>query len=93
MMQRWDEQGNLREETEYVKDVKHGKVVYYYPSGKKEIEGFFLRSQRASVWRGWHEDGTLKFRSEYQDGELKGWRNFLENGETESFGSEANRFG
>ena len=93
VMQRWDEQGNLREETEYVKDMKHGKVVYYYPSGKKEIEGFFSRGQRASVWRGWHEDGTLKYRSEYRDGELTGWKNFLEDGETETFGSERNRFG
>ena len=41
VMQHWDEQGNLLEETEYVKDMKHGKVVYYYPSGQKEIGGFF----------------------------------------------------
>lgn len=93
VMQRWDEQGNLREETEYAKDNKHGKVVYYYPSGKKEIEGFFSMGKRTSVWRGWHEDGTLKYRSEYRDGELKGWKNFLEDGETETFGSEGNRFG
>jgi len=93
VMQRWDEQGNLREETEYAKDKKHGKGVYYYPSGKKEIEGFFSMGKRASVWRGWHEDGTLKYRSEYRDGELKGWKNFLEDGETETFGSEGNRFG
>jgi len=93
LMQRWDEQGNLREKTHYMQDVKHGPIVYLYPSGKKELEGYFSMHKRDGVWRGWHEDGTLKYKSEYREGELRGWKYFLEGGETETFGSGINRFG
>ena len=34
LMQRWDEQGNLREETEYSRGRKQGMVTYYYPDGQ-----------------------------------------------------------
>ena len=93
LMQRWDEQGNLREKTYYMQEVKHGPNVYLYPSGKKELEGYFSMNKRDGVWWGWHEDGTLKFKSEYREGELRGWEYYLESGETETFGSEINRFG
>jgi len=93
LMQRWDEQGNLREKTHYMQNVKHGPIVYLYPSGKKELEGYFSLNKRDGIWRGWHEDGTLKYKSEYREGELRGWKYFLDNGETETFGSGTNRFG
>ena len=52
LMQRWDEQGNLREKTHYMQDVKHGPNVYLYPSGKKEREGYFSMNKRDGVWWG-----------------------------------------
>ena len=50
-------------------------------------------NKRDGVWWGRHEDGTLKYKSEYREGELRRWKYYLEGGETETFGSGINRFG
>ena len=91
-MQRWDEAGRLREETEYSRGRKHGVVVFYYADGQKELEGFFSRNQRAGIWRGWHEDGEPSFRSEYREGQLHTWEQFGENGQSRTYSKEKNRF-
>ena len=35
LMQRWDEQGNLREETEYSRGRKQGMIPITIPMGKR----------------------------------------------------------
>ena len=92
-MQRWDEEGHLREETVYARGRKHGTVVYYYPNGQKEMEGFHALNRRAGNWQGWHEDGTRSFRSEYREGELHTWQQFGVDGEVRTYGKVKNRFG
>ena len=90
---RWDENGRLKEETEYSKGNKHGRVAYYYPSGQIDVEGFFSMNERFGIWKGWHEDGTPSFRSEYREGELHSWEQFGENGDLRTYGKVKNRFG
>ena len=93
LMQRWDEQGNLREETEYSRGRKQGMVTYYYPDGQKEMVGFYIMDERAGLWRGWHEDGTKSFQSQYRDGQLHQWEQFSENGTSRTYGKAKSRFG
>ena len=93
LMQRWDEQGNLREETEYSRGRKQGMVTYYYSDGQKEMVGFYILGERAGLWRGWHEDGTKSFQSQYRDGQLHQWEQFSENGTSRTYGKAESRFG
>jgi Mlc titration factor MtfA (ptsG expression regulator)/antitoxin component YwqK of YwqJK toxin-antitoxin module len=93
LMQRWDEQGNLREETEYSRGRKQGMVTYYYSDGQKEMVGFYILDERAGLWRGWHEDGTKSFQSQYRDGQLHHWEQFSEDGTSRTYGKAKNRFG
>ena len=93
LKQRWDEEGQLREETELIRGKKHGRVVYYHANGEKEMEGFFALNRRAGIWLGWHEDGTPSFRSEYREGELHTWEQFGEDGKSRTYGKVKNRFG
>ena len=93
LMQRWDEQGNLREETEYSRGRKQGMVTYYYSDGQKELEGYHILNRRAGMWRGWHEDGSQSFRSEYRDGELYRWKQYRHDGTDQTYSRAKNRFG
>ena len=93
LMQRWDEQGNLREETEYSRGRKQGRITYYYSDGQKELEGNHILDRRAGVWRGWHEDGSPSFRSEYRDGELYRWKQYRHDGTDQTYSRAKNRFG
>ena len=93
MMKRWDKEGRLREETEFYRDRKHGKVTYYYINGQVELEGYHSLNERAGMWFGWHEDGAPSFRSEYANGELKKWEQFGEDGKLRTYGKVKNRFG
>lgn len=93
LKQRWDEEGELREEIELLRGKKHGSVVYYYSNGEKEMEGFFILNRRAGIWQGWHEDGSPSFRSEYREGELHTWEQFEEDGKSRTYGKVTNRFG
>ena len=93
LMQRWDEQGNLREETEYSRGRKQGMVTYYYSEGQKEMVGFYILDERAGLWRGWHEDGTKSFQSQYRDGQLHQWEQFSEDGTSRTYGKAESRFG
>ena len=93
LMQRWDKQGNLREETEYSRGRKQGMVTYYYSDGQKELEGYHTLNRRAGVWRGWHEDGSQSFRSEYRDGELYRWKQYRHDGTDQTYSRAKNRFG
>ena len=71
LLERWNQGGQLLEETDFSQGKKHGKVNYYHANGKIKLEGFHSFNERAGIWQGWHEDGTPSFRSEYADGELK----------------------
>ena len=93
LMQRWDEQGNLREETEYSRGRKQGMVTYYYSDGQKEMVGFYILDERAGLWRGWHEDGTKSFQSQYRDGELYRWKQYRHDGTDQTYSRAKNRFG
>ncbi len=93
LMQRWDEQGNLREETEYSRGRKQGMVTYYYPDGQKEMVGFYILDERAGLWRGWHEDGTKSFQSRYRDGQLHQWKQYRHDGTDQTYSRAKNRFG
>ena len=92
LFERWNEEGQLVEETDFSQGYKHGKVNYYYANGKIELEGFHSFNERVGIWQGWHEDGTLSFRSEYAEGELKTWKRFNGGGNTQTFGKVKNRF-
>ena len=93
LMQRWDEQGNLREETEYSRGRKQGMITYYYPDGQKEMVGFYILDERAGLWRGWHEDGTKSFKSRYRDGQLHQWKQYRHDGTDQTYSRAKNRFG
>ena len=93
LVQRWDEQGNLREETEYSYGQKQGRVTYYYTDGQKELEGYHILNRRAGVWQGWHEDGSQSFRSEYREGELYRWKQYRHDGTNQTYSRAKNRFG
>jgi antitoxin component YwqK of YwqJK toxin-antitoxin module len=93
LKQRWDEQGNLREETEYNRGRKQGRITYYYSDGQKELEGYHILNRRAGEWRGWHEDGSQSFRSEYRDGELYRWKQYRHDGTDQTYSRAKNRFG
>jgi len=93
VMKRWDQKGRLREETEFARGRKHGKVIYFYANGQIELEGYHSLNERAGVWFGWHEDGSPSFRSEYTNGELKKWEQIGDKGKLRTYGKVKNRFG
>ncbi len=39
---------------------RHGKFVWFYPSGKKKIEGEYLLGQITGTWTYYNEDGTVQ---------------------------------
>ena len=92
LLERWNEEGQLLEETDFSQGYKHGKVNYYYANGKIELEGFHSFNERAGIWQGWHEEGTPSFRSEYADGELKTWEQLGGGDQAQAFGKVKNRF-
>ena len=60
-------------------------VTYYYSDGQKELEGYHILNRRAGMWRGWHEDGSQSFRSEYRDGELYRWKQYRHDGTDQTY--------
>jgi antitoxin component YwqK of YwqJK toxin-antitoxin module len=43
-----------------------GKMVFYYPSGKKEIEGLMVNGDRDGTWYYFNKDGTLQLQVLYE---------------------------
>ena len=71
--------------------TRHGHLLLF--GRPKELEGNISLNRRAGVWRGWHEDGSQSFRSEYRDGELYRWKQYRHDGTDQTYSRAKNRFG
>ena len=50
-----------------VKDgKKHGRVVAWYPNGKKQLDGFKRNGMAYGHWTNWHESGSKSAESEWK---------------------------
>jgi uncharacterized protein len=56
-----------------VKNEKWGDWTYYHGSGRRSAAGTFSRAgKREGTWLNWYENGSLKSRAEYNEGDMNG---------------------
>lgn len=53
--------------SEFSKDGKFCSAILYFPSGKKEAEGFYTNSKKDSVWKYYTEKDTLISEEHYKN--------------------------
>lgn len=52
----------------YIEDEPNGKHTYYYPSGKKRLEGKYQLGVKVGDWKRYGEDGLLLLTIRYNNG-------------------------
>lgn len=63
-------------------EKKNGRATYYYESGQKKEEGFYIRDKKDGIWMDWFENGQQKEETTYTDGKLNGaQKEWFENGQ------------
>jgi uncharacterized protein len=60
--------GRLRAEGKYIKDVKEGPWKYYHPNGITEQEGTYLKGKPEGEWRWYYADGQTLREENYYNG-------------------------
>ena len=60
--------GKLKLESFYVKNVRSGTFKTYYPNGMKETSGFFANNLMEDKWQYFDETGALKMTVDYRKG-------------------------
>lgn len=65
------ENGNLKSETPYLNNLKHGVAKSYYENGNLECEIPFDNDKRHGVEKEYDENGNLIKEALYENGELK----------------------
>lgn len=74
--------------TDYKNGLKDGLYYSYYPNGKIEYEGFFMKGFQEGRGIYYREDGQIKSESFYKKGELMGnLKEYYENGSIGEMGT------
>lgn len=58
----------LKFEGEYLDGTPKGEHVYYYPNGKKMLEGSYEMGERHGTWKRYDRTGRVILRIEYENG-------------------------
>jgi antitoxin component YwqK of YwqJK toxin-antitoxin module len=64
--------GSVSSRLEKLNGVYHGKALWTYPDGTKEVEGTFLNGDRQGAWTYYHPNGKKRLEQEYRLGDLVG---------------------
>jgi antitoxin component YwqK of YwqJK toxin-antitoxin module len=56
---------------EYLEDEPNDKHTYYYPSGRKMLEGKYQMGLKVGDWKRYDENGVLRLTIEYKNGVAK----------------------
>lgn len=68
----YDEYGKVLHTGNIVDGKNHGKWIWYYPNGKKKMEGTFNKGVREGNWITYNPDGSVKLESNYNNDKLNG---------------------
>jgi antitoxin component YwqK of YwqJK toxin-antitoxin module len=73
--------GKLKTAMVYSNNGKFCTVIMYYPSGKKEADGFYTEMKKDSVWNYYGENDTIMSEEHYKATKKNGtWKFFYTNG-------------
>lgn len=64
--------GRIASEVAYKGSLKHGKAVWYYDNGQKEVEYTYLEGELDGTVTRWYFNGNIEFREEYKGSRLQG---------------------
>jgi uncharacterized protein len=79
----YDKNGNLEEIQNYYRNKLHGAVLQFYGKDRPKSEGYFRMGLQDSVFRTWHENGTLIIDAFYKNDMPFGtWNYFYPSGDT-----------
>jgi antitoxin component YwqK of YwqJK toxin-antitoxin module len=70
IQKKYDENGRLKEETEYNDSADMYEKRQYYPSGQLEYRSTTWRREKRTIQLFWKEDGTLEKKRKYIDDKL-----------------------
>ena len=61
---------------------RHGKWVFWYRNGKKQLEGEYVRGKKTGTWTKWREEGARITEGEFLYGKMHGtWTDWHGNGQ------------
>jgi antitoxin component YwqK of YwqJK toxin-antitoxin module len=60
--------GQLKLETSYIKDIRSGSFTTYYPNGTIETFGYFANNLMDKKWQYFDDKGTVRMTVEYSQG-------------------------
>lgn len=58
--------------------LKHGKFVYYYPSGKKKAEGIYIKNKKQGEYTTYYENGAISSIAVFRNDTLMQEKEFYE---------------
>ncbi len=77
------ENGNKKEEGQFIEGNRNGKWIKWDESSNKIIsEAHYNNGKKDGVWKIWDDNGVLRYQMEYKDGKKVGtWQQYDANGE------------
>lgn len=77
----WYEDGQIKEEGEYLNGMLHGRWTFWYDNGQKRSEGEYLNGLHNGAWTFWHYNGKKHEEGEFLLGKKHGkWNYWYFNG-------------
>lgn len=65
ILREYDENGNLKSETEIKEGKRHGRHREYFPDGKLKIRGKYIANQPKGTWKYYTEEGKLEQKKKF----------------------------
>jgi len=56
---RWYNNGQIKEQGNYIHCREHGKWIYYFENGQKQSEGEYNKAEKIGTWTEWNEKGEI----------------------------------
>lgn len=72
-VERFYEDGTLREKGSFINDVPAGEWVQYYRDGSIHIEAYFKEGKKEGKWFVWSDDGEYLYELMYTDNRMKNY--------------------
>jgi hypothetical protein len=61
---------------------RHGKWVFWYENGERQLEGEYMKGQKTGLWRKWATDGAMITEGNFSHGKMHGkWTDWHGNGQ------------
>ena len=67
---KWDENGQLRFESDVTYGEKKGWENWFYKNGQIWLEGFYMGEQKDGIWKMYFENGQLDVEIHYNNGKI-----------------------